>query len=124
MSKALGPLEVYCDAPEYSVVRATRKIGVVSPEDVPWRRIRSFLGQKTGGRNFLFDLWRSLCSWGIPAQKSCPCGADFPRLRRIRVTFDTGEQERFLLGQCPRCRTVFWEHAEQTSQTEPTDDRH
>ncbi len=42
MSSRLGPLEVECDAPPYSVVCACRDLGLQSPEDVRWRRLSRF----------------------------------------------------------------------------------
>jgi hypothetical protein len=32
-----------------------------------------------------------------------------PTLKLVAFTFNTGEEQFFFLGQCRRCRTVFWD---------------
>ena len=109
MCGRLGALEIECDAPPYAVVRACRRLGVRSPEDVRWCRIGRLLDRHAGGW-LLGPLawWRRWLSrrheW--PA---CDCGQPLPAPARYTFTFNTGEEADFVLAQCPRCRTVFWE---------------
>jgi hypothetical protein len=44
-------------------------------------------------------------------QGTCSCGQDLPTLERYLFTYADGRQEAYLLAQCTRCRTVFWEDA-------------
>lgn len=112
MSSALHPIEVRCDAPPYAIVQACRRLGCRSPEDVLWLRVRNFVAPKGEERGFLAALWRALWRWNIPPQRACKCGDAFPRLRSVTFTFDTGMERRLLIGQCARCRTIFWEENE------------
>ena len=109
MAKLLGPIELDCDAPDYSVVQACRVLGLHSPEDVCWRRIRNFIVRSSGAR-LLFDLWKRLRLWNIPASSVCACGQTFPELQKVAFTFNTGEKEIYLLGQCSHCHAVYWEN--------------
>lgn len=111
MSKLIGPIEVNCDAPDYVIVQACRQVGLQAPEDVCWRRIRNFLTQRARGGGLLFELWKKLRFWNIPAVRTCTCGRAFPELKKIIFTFNTGEVEAYFLGQCDRCHSVFWESA-------------
>lgn len=113
MSKSLGPIEITCDSPPYFVVRACRHIGIRSPEDVPWRRLGQFLDQrKTQVVRRGFFLCRFL-GWlfgkKAPEKHTCSCGRKLPVLGRFAFALNTGEEESYRIGQCKKCRTVFWE---------------
>jgi len=43
--------------------------------------------------------------------KTCRCGQKLPSLDRYTFTYLTGHEASYLLGQCPRCKTVYWEEA-------------
>ncbi len=110
MSKQLGPIEVCCDAPPYWVVRACRDLGVRTPEDVRWLRLSPFVRRnRAAGHNvvsFVVRLFRG------PAPRlgdGCTCGARLPELNVSLVVVDGVEPNGYRLGQCPQCRTVFWE---------------
>jgi hypothetical protein len=110
MSQQLGPIDVSCDAPGYPIVRAASRVGVTTPEDVRWCRMSHFLEQ-AGGWKGLFHptTWTKLLVRGEAGDQICSCGAQLPVLERVTFTFTTGREETYLLGQCARCRTVFWE---------------
>jgi hypothetical protein len=112
MSSKLGPIEVQCDAPSYAVVRACHRIGLSAPEDVRWCRVRHFLDAATGWSGLFHALtWKKLLSRSETGEKSCNCGGTLPILERVTFTFNTGREESYLMGQCARCRTIFWEEA-------------
>jgi hypothetical protein len=53
-------------------------------------------------------LWTWL--WGRkPPQRVCTCGEPLPRLERYPLADFAESEGDFLLGQCQRCRTIFWE---------------
>ena len=109
MSSKLGPLEVICDAPPYCIVRACHLIGLQEPEDVRWLRMSHFLqehiGEEQGASFFQKLLWSS----GRMRDSSCSCGEKLPPLEKYVFTLLHHGDLYYLLGQCPRCRTIFWE---------------
>ena len=110
MSNQLGPIEIECDAPPYTVVRACRRIGgMQSPEDVRWCRVGRFTHRPTGWRALMRQFWNLLLGRGFPGEKTCFCGGDLPRLEDCTFTFITGRKTNYRLGQCTRCQTIFWE---------------
>lgn len=113
MASKLGPIEVYCDSPSYAIVRGCHQIGIRNPEDVRWLRMSHFLSEEGSWRGF-FNLqsWKSFLGKSKPDdRKTCTCGDHLPVLEKYIFTFLTGKEESYLLGQCPRCRTVYWEDA-------------
>jgi hypothetical protein len=111
MSKHLGPIEVECDAPSYPVVQSSRRCGIVSPEDVRWTRLSRFLLERAAiGQGSLWGApWNLFSARTHPAARTCSCGQPLPELRRVTFSFDTGVSLSYALGQCPCCRTVFWD---------------
>lgn len=108
MSIQLKPLEICCDAPPYSVVEACEWCGFDSPLDVPWWRLsRLFNGEVQHNSNF-FRLWRWLFGRSRPKKYSCICGQPLHNLKYF--AFNTVSQKGdYLIGQCHRCRTIFWD---------------
>jgi hypothetical protein len=51
----------------------------------------------------------SLWAPGQPTAAACTCGAPLPEPGQFIFTFSTGRLATYLLSQCPRCRTIFWE---------------
>jgi hypothetical protein len=94
----LGPIEVCCDSPPYTVVRACRQLGFQEPEDVRWSRVNRALPGQDGPWAFF-----------RAQEHACRCGVKLPLLERCTFALRTGERMSFFLGQCPRCRTMFWE---------------
>lgn len=114
MCSSLGTLDVSCDAPPYEIVRACEKLPLHSPLDVRWchkRHCRPIHEHKSG--------FSALCPWNwFRSQRNhvdkqvCACGALLPALDEC--TFTTPEYEvlaEYRIGQCRRCRTIYWEEA-------------
>ena len=110
-SQQLGPIDLECDAPLYPIVRACRNIGIHAPEDVRWCRLSHFLSRAAGFMGLLHVLgWNKLVGRAAEENEAaCSCGEKLPLLERVTFTFATGREESYLLAQCARCRTVFWE---------------
>ena len=113
MFKRARPIEIDCDAPSYSIVKACHLFGLKTPEDVRWCRLRNFVPSAHGRRPRLFDLqsWKALLGMSEPREAGCFCGGERPKVERYTFTYVTGRQAHYLIGQCQRCHTVFWEEA-------------
>ncbi len=112
MSSQLGPIEVYCDAPPYPVVRACRRVGIRAPEDVRWCRLSHFLSQVAGWKGLFHPFtWKKILGHAEGEDRACTCGDHLPVLEKVTFTFTTGREESYLIGQCGRCATVFWEES-------------
>ena len=111
MPSDLGPIEIVCDAPPYSIIQACARIGVGSPEDVRWCRMSHYLDERGAFGDFLTaQPWKSfLGTRGNRTQ--CFCGKRLPALEKCTFTFITGREVSYFIGQCRRCRTVFWDDA-------------
>src|SRR5262249_3128658 len=105
----LGPIDVCCDAPLYAVVRACAGLGFHAPLDVRWCRLSHFLREHgvppepAGNR-----LWRWLLGRRRP-ERTCSCGEPLPVLGVYGTPGCPEGVGDYLLGQCRRCRTIFWE---------------
>jgi hypothetical protein len=101
-------LEIDCDAPAYPIVQACRRIGVRNPEDVRWRRMNL---DRPGGWQEFFRLrsWKKWLGGSGPENPRCSCGQDLPEPIRCTFTYVDGREEDYVIGQCRRCRTVFWD---------------
>ncbi len=103
--------EVICDAPPYCVVKVCHLIGIDRPLDVRWRRM---CHHKTE-LQLLSGRWfeeAAPAAWSEgESVNHCTCGQKLPHLEMFTFTFSTGEETSYLLGQCRRCRTVYWEEA-------------
>jgi hypothetical protein len=102
MPEQLGPLEIECDAPDYAIIKACSRLGLRSPEDVRWCHLSRGHTARSAWHEILLGLIR-------PAQGSCVCGGSFPELQGYLFTFNTGSEITCVLGQCDRCRTIFWD---------------
>ena len=110
MSSPLGRIDVCCDAPPYLVVKACRHIGMRSPEDVRWLRMSAFRKEQNDSHqrpSLLF--WTKLWKASKPRGTMCTCGEALPELELVVFRHDTGDRSCYLLGQCCRCHTVFWD---------------
>lgn len=111
MANQLGPIEVQCDAPPYAIVRACQWLGFQTPEDVRWCRIDHFLEAQADWRVILqCQPWQTSDTSPSPAEK-CSCGTDLPQLQMFTFTLTDGRELSYLLGQCCRCRAMFWERS-------------
>jgi hypothetical protein len=106
----LGPIEVTCDAPPYRIVQACRRIDIRSPEDVRWLRLSEFRRLSEGNRQGPSSpWWKTLWGKGRRAERTCTCGAPLPCMSLFVFSLSTGAEIPYSLGQCARCRTVFWD---------------
>jgi hypothetical protein len=105
MAEQFEPLEIRCDAPPYGIVRGCRFIGMRDPEDVAWYRLSRY--HQGWPERFDLTTWNAFLAPGA----RCLCGRDLPRLEAYEFTLVSGDEVRYLLGQCAGCRTVFWEEA-------------
>jgi hypothetical protein len=107
MFSEMGPMDITCDAPHYSFVEACEKVGFQSPLDVRWCRTRHFLGgqREPGG----FHPLRWLFGGSQNPKITCTCGQPLPRMESCVCIWESGKEAHYLLGQCSRCRTMFWE---------------
>jgi hypothetical protein len=111
MASRLGPLEIHCDAPSYTVVRACQRLGFESPEDVRWFRLSHFLADQNE-RGTVFSLpWKLLFGKPETKKKCCTCGQGLPLMEKFTFTFLSDKRVDYLLGQCTRCHTIFWDEA-------------
>jgi hypothetical protein len=110
MVQRLRRLAVECDSPPYVIVQASRQVGLQHPEDVRWARL-SQLPARPGGRRPLPGHGCRAQSAGSrqPAGPSCACRSALPLLRKCTFTFNTGRDVCYRMGQCPDCRTIFWD---------------
>jgi hypothetical protein len=106
MESNLGPLLIECDAPPFEVVAASMAAGFWAPADVCWRRAER---RRPAPRGWL--PW--LRSWlPISGGRSCrACAAGHPELK-LCVFERQGELLSYSMGQCPRCLTMYWQHAQ------------
>ena len=113
MANKYETFEVTCDAPPYCVVKVCNLIGIQAPEDVRWRRMSHHVSEAGGDSSGLEQtlLFGSRSLRRRADESHCTCGHGLPTLDMYTFTFSTGEESSFLLGQCRRCRTVFWEDA-------------
>ncbi len=112
MSSRLALLEITCDAPPYEIVRACETLGFRSPLDVRWCSMNHVAKERTGWWQRLWDRpWQALLRLGQTSEPRCTCGHELPNLNNVEFTFFCGGKADYLLGQCPRCRTMFWEEA-------------
>jgi hypothetical protein len=112
MNSRLGPVEIECDAPPYAVVQACAYLGFHRPLDVRWRHARELTaGGRPGDQGLGRRLWKALLGRGRGRRLACACGQGLSPLGRYEFTLRWGTEVEYLLGQCPRCATMFWEDA-------------
>lgn len=109
MINQLGPIEMIGEAPPYAIVQACRMVGIQAPEDVGWWRMNGDLGmaaQPESGRKH--QPWLSFFGLDVGG-KTCACGGPLPEMFRANFILLSGQEKSYLLGQCNRCLTVYWE---------------
>ncbi len=110
MALDLGPIEINCDAPPYSIIQACRRVGVQRPEDVRWCRITHFLnGEGSGDEPANVQAWKVFLGMSKARKMACSCGHKMPLMEKCTFTFITGREVSYFIGQCNRCLTVFWD---------------
>jgi hypothetical protein len=112
MSSSLGPIDMECDAPPYPIVRECRSLGMRDPEDVRWcRLVRSPPGAAGWCGLFTVPSWRSDSARASSGSR-CSCGQPLPALTRYAFRLSSGREVVYRIGQCPRCRTMYWSEGE------------
>jgi hypothetical protein len=110
MNSQLGPIDVDCDAPSYSIVGACGTLGFLLPLDVRWCRLTHFRDlerERSGAPGF--HPWTWLFGGKLGAKTACPCGLSLPMMERCTFTFPSGRASHYHIGQCSRCHTIYWE---------------
>jgi len=104
-------LEISCDAPPYVVVSACARHGFQSPLDVRWCRIDKVLKREEQSKGILgLPIWKWLFGQDNNNERhTCICGSPVPELKRYRFPFLAAQEDHYLLAQCRRCRTMFWD---------------
>jgi hypothetical protein len=111
VAKQLGPLDLVCEAPPYPIVKACAALGFRNPEDVRWCHVGQFLGERpTWAGTYQFLTADGAVNVSLMLDQHCSCGRGLPPLELYTFLLATGEEVPYFLGQCPRCRTLFWEH--------------
>jgi hypothetical protein len=111
MATGSESIELTCDCPSYSIVKASRLIGLQHPEDVRWCRSSHHGRVRPSLRCFLRHPWKVLRLMCAGDKAGCHCGRNLPLLEEYLFQLASGRQVRYRLGQCFRCRTVYWEDA-------------
>ena len=102
-------LDMECDAPLYTIVQACRSLGFHSPEDVRWCQIDKVSPQPKPRHRWLsWSFLRGLIGRPGPQAAGCQCRQELPRCDQYTFTLRSGEKKHLLLGQCSRCRTIYW----------------
>jgi hypothetical protein len=110
MSQKSETFPFECDAPPYSIVKACHMIGIRAPEDVRWCRLSHFRRRLHSARVLLDpQTWKALLGMDEHESEKCNCGQVLPVLELYTFTLLSGRQRQYLLAQCGRCRTIFWE---------------
>jgi hypothetical protein len=107
MFTELGPIQIDCDTPPEPVIEACGRLGFQTPFDVRWCRVSQFLhAQEVMDGN---PLWRLFFGDIQPRDKTCTCGEPLPTLEKYTFPLCSRGRLCYCLGQCRRCRTIFWE---------------
>jgi len=91
-------------------VRACETLGFETPLDVRWCRMSHFQYEREQPEDALgSSAWTWFFHKSPRKEKTCTCGKPLPVLQWYIFTFVTDQMVDYHLGQCPRCRTIFWE---------------
>jgi hypothetical protein len=112
MSVQSGHVPVSCDAPPYPIVEGCHLIGLTRPEDVRWRRVSELFALRGGWvLRLLARVWASVRGERGPLELHCSCGQPLLCVLKYMFIFDSGHRKCYRIGQCDRCRTIYWENA-------------
>jgi hypothetical protein len=118
MSGRLAPVELCCDAPPYEAVRACEKLGLHSPLDVRWMRVGNLRKHRRGPARSLGARWWAWLRGRRHAGRSCGCHRRLPEMRWYRFVYPAAECD-YVLGQCRRCSTVYWDELQSLLKGSP-----
>lgn len=103
-------LEIDCDSPPYAIVQACRELGFHAPEDVRWCQTRhAYLTPSKRREGQLARLVKFLFRSPKPQRTGCACHRQLPHLVKCTFTWTSVREQAILLGQCRRCRTMYWQ---------------
>ena len=109
MPDQVGPIGINCDAPSYGIVRACAELGYETPLDVRWLHLDG-AADRGPAKNFLaVRAWMPALGLHRKTERTCSCGHTLPTLERCTFILRAGIQVDYLLGQCCRCKTMFWQ---------------
>jgi hypothetical protein len=103
----LDRLEILGEAPPFPLVRACQRLGFRSPLEVRWWRVSHSLAGR--GHTPVTNSGPEVSATGRPDRTGCTCGEPIPGLDQYAITFAFEKVADYLLGQCCRCGTIFWE---------------
>jgi len=107
-----GTIDLECDSPPYRVVEACSELGLREPLDVPWWRLSRYREDRGRPTGLIRRLVRSLLFTDDSADRlRCRCGKPVPELDCYTFTFVNERQASYRIGQCAKCRTVYWDDA-------------
>jgi hypothetical protein len=110
MFSQLQSLEIRCDAPPYAVVRACKDFDFHSPLDVRWCRMSHLASAEEKRKDYFgIRLLKRLLEKNKTKAQTCTCGQPLPDLKKYDFTFHSKKVGCYLLGQCRRCRTMYWD---------------
>jgi hypothetical protein len=107
MADTLHPLDIRCDAPPFPVVGACQKVGFRSPLDARWYRLSHFLAARSSRPST--PAGAQVFDTKLAQETTCTCGEPLPKQEKYAITFVLEKVADYLLGQCRRCGTMFWE---------------
>ena len=112
MSEQLPSVEIQCEAPSYSVVRACAAFGFQSPLDVRWSLFCRYRISQQATQPLMSSLASLLPATGwLSTVNHCNCGAAIPQLQPFGFLMPEGKILHYVLAQCPRCKTMYWDPA-------------
>jgi hypothetical protein len=111
MASQLGPIEISCDAPTYAIVRACRRLGFHEPEDVPWHHYQNCQDGRGRAQSGSIEAVIAALSFDRSSGERCGCGERLPSPEQCMFALPSGRVETFFMGQCRRCRTMYWNEA-------------
>jgi hypothetical protein len=98
-------------------VRAYKRYGFHSPLDVRWCHMSQHLNEASHSKSiFVLRLWHWLLGWRSRKDQTCTCGGPLPSLKEYRFSLVSTKTSDYFMGQCRRCRTIFWDAAVPTPE--------
>jgi hypothetical protein len=78
---------------------------------VRWCNVGQVLGEHLSWRGaFQFLTSDGAMNVNLRLEQPCRCGRTLPGLELYTFLLATGEEVGYFLGQCRRCRRIYWEN--------------